>query len=526
MPFPSYNPVRTDGWVGNPGYYSSGPADTPFVRDGAVHAMTPEWNQMAAVTNGSDFMKELHGRYLPQEPREDDDAYAARIGRSVLSPFTLRLIENAAGMVLRRPIGVDGDSYWKEFSRNVDGLGSSINEYARRSLVSSLTYGHSAILIDFPNDPGILTLRDEIASGRRPYFINIDAPQIWGWRQESTNPSSKLTQIRLHEWVCVPEGDFGEKREEQIRVIRPGTFETWNTEGLISTGAYSLDEIPLVPIYSNRMGMLTSKPPLLDIASLNITHYQRQADLINALHIAAMPILVLEGWDDQPEGTSVGVNYGLSTVPGNKVYYVGADSSSFQAQQDEIQQLEAQMSSLGVTKLLGQKFVAESADAKRIDQAQANSVLSIISMELESALQQAYDFAGLYLNKKPPKITLDRDFDFYRLLGQDVAVIGDLNERGAITDKTFLEILKSGEILPDTVDLNRELAETKRLKEQKRNELLDSVAIPGSMGPRPASAASTSRARSSGSVREGNRESGTASEEAQRAQTRRRTSGN
>ena len=481
---------------------------------------------MAAVTNGSDFMKELHGRYLPQEPREDDDAYAARIGRSVLSPFTLRLIENAAGMVLRRPIGVDGDSYWKEFSRNVDGLGSSINEYARRSLVSSLTYGHSAILIDFPNDPGILTLRDEIASGRRPYFINIDAPQIWGWRQESTNPSSKLTQIRLHEWVCVPEGDFGEKREEQIRVIRPGTFETWNTEGLISTGAYSLDEIPLVPIYSNRMGMLTSKPPLLDIASLNITHYQRQADLINALHIAAMPILVLEGWDDQPEGTSVGVNYGLSTVPGNKVYYVGADSSSFQAQQDEIQQLEAQMSSLGVTKLLGQKFVAESADAKRIDQAQANSVLSIISMELESALQQAYDFAGLYLNKKPPKITLDRDFDFYRLLGQDVAVIGDLNERGAITDKTFLEILKSGEILPDTVDLNRELAETKRLKEQKRNELLDSVAIPGSMGPRPASAASTSRARSSGSVREGNRESGTTSEEAQRAQTRRRTSGN
>ena len=386
MPFPSYNPVRTDGWVGNPGYYSSGPADTPFVRDGAVHAMTPEWNQMAAVTNGSDFMKELHGRYLPQEPREDDDAYAARIGRSVLSPFTLRLIENAAGMVLRRPIGVDGDSYWKEFSRNVDGLGSSINEYARRSLVSSLTYGHSAILIDFPNDPGILTLRDEIASGRRPYFINIDAPQIWGWRQESTNPSSKLTQIRLHEWVCVPEGDFGEKREEQIRVIRPGTFETWNTEGLISTGAYSLDEIPLVPIYSNRMGMLTSKPPLLDIASLNITHYQRQADLINALHIAAMPILVLEGWDDQPEGTSVGVNYGLSTVPGNKVYYVGADSSSFQAQQDEIQQLEAQMSSLGVTKLLGQKFVAESADAKRIDQAQAYSVLSIISMQLESAL--------------------------------------------------------------------------------------------------------------------------------------------
>jgi hypothetical protein len=482
--------------------------------------MTPDWNVMAAVTNGSDFIKELHDRYLPQEPREDKDAYAARIGRSVLSPFTLRLIENAAGMVLRRPITVDGDDYWTNFSKNVDGLGSSINEYARRALVSSLTYGHSGVLIDFPNDPGIITLRDEIERGRRPYFINIDAPQIWGWRQESTNPSSKLTQIRLHEWVCVPEGDFGEKREEQIRVIRPGTFETWNTEGIVRTGTYSLDEIPFVPIYSNRTGMLTSKPPLLDIGSLNITHYQRQADLINALHIAAMPILVLEGWDDQPEGTSVGVNYGLSTIPGNKVYYVNTDSSSFAAQQEEINQLESQMASLGVTKLLGQKFVAESADAKRIDQAQANSVLSIISMELESALQQAYNFAALYLQREPPKINLDRDFDFYRLLGQDVAVIGDLNERGAITDKTFLEILKSGEILPDTVDLNRELAETKLLKRKRRDELLDSGAMGRSMvGGAAEEAAGRARSRGSG-------QSGTRTEASRQAQAGNRTSGN
>ena len=64
---------------------------------------------MSAVVNGSDYIKELHDRYLPREPREDDDAYQSRIYRSVLSPFTLRLIENAAGMVLRRPITVDGD---------------------------------------------------------------------------------------------------------------------------------------------------------------------------------------------------------------------------------------------------------------------------------------------------------------------------------------------------------------------------------------------------------------------------------
>ena len=120
---------------------------------------------------------------------------------------------------------------------------------------------------------------------------------------------------------------------------------------------------------------------------------------------------------------------------------------------------------------------------------------------------------------------LDRDFDFYRLLGQDVAVIGDLNERGAITDKTFLEILKSGEILPDTVDLNRELAETKLLKRKKRNELLDSGTVGGSVGGGTETEAGS---RTSGSRRTSNspRQGGTTSQEAQRAQTRNRVSGN
>jgi hypothetical protein len=228
--------------------------------------------------------------------------------------------------------------------------------------------------------------------------------------------------------------------------------------------------------------MLTSKPPLLDIASINVTHYQRQADLIHALHIAAMPTLILEGWDDDISETSVGVNYAMSMTPGNKAYYVTADSSSFSAQQEELSQLEQQMSTLGVTKLLGQKFVAESADAKRIDQAQANSVLAIISMEVESALQEAFNLAAAYLNRPAPTISLERDFDFYRLLGQDIAVIGDLNDRGALTDRTFLEILKSGEILPDTVDLEAELAEIKKLKADRKKELLNGMLDAGPMG--------------------------------------------
>ena len=301
-------------------------SESPFVRSLDVIAMMPDWSVMAAVTRGTNYLRDLCETYLPQEPREDDDAYQTRVDRSVLSPYTSRLIETAAGAILRKPIHIEGDPYWLELSENIDGIGSDINEYARRALIGSLTYGHSAVLVDYPAAMGARNLAEERAQGRRPYFIHVEAPQIWGWRQASTMPGSPLTQVRIHEYTTRPLNDFGEEQIEQMRVIYPGRYDLYTLgEDVVEfteSGGYSLDQIPLVPIYSNRRGMLRSLPPLLDIANLNLTHYQRQADLIHALHIAAMPTLVLEGWDDTTGSATMGVNYAIAMQPGNKAYYV------------------------------------------------------------------------------------------------------------------------------------------------------------------------------------------------------------
>ena len=433
-------------------------SESPFVRSLEVIGMMPDWSVMAAVTRGTNYLRDMSETYLPQEPREDDDAYQTRVDRSVLSPYTSRLIETAAGAILRKPIHIEGDPYWLELAQNIDGLGSNINEYARRALVSSLTYGHSAILVDYPAATEARNLAEERAMGRRPYFVHVDAPQIWGWRKEPG--TNRLLQVRIHDYDVRPLNEFGEEQVEEMRVIYPGRYDLYTLgQELVeftATGGYSLDEIPLVPIYSNRRGLLVSQPPLLDIANINITHYQRQADLIHALHIAAMPTLVLEGWDDTTGTATMGVNYAIAMQPGNKAYYVQADATSFDAQMKELQSLEQQMSTLGVTKLFGQKFVAESAEAKRIDQAQSNSVLSIISQELESALNQAFGFAAEYVGMEPPEITIDRDFDYYRLIGQDVSVLTQLNQMGKISDAMLLEILRRGEVLPDNINIEDE----------------------------------------------------------------------
>jgi hypothetical protein len=158
-------------------------------------------------------------------------------------------------------------------------------------------------------------------------------------------------------------------------------------------------------------------------------------------------MLVLEGWDDQTKDMAVSVNYAIATAPGNKVYYVEPASSAFEAQTNEIRELQQQMATLGISTLSQQKFVAESADARRLDRVDTNSMLSMVSMDLQQTLQQAFNLAASYLQLEPPKVYISRDFDIDRLIGQDITALTSLFAQQVIDREEFRDILRQGEIL-------------------------------------------------------------------------------
>ncbi len=455
-----------------------GSIDSPFVRTRAVIDQMKSWEIMKAVVSGTEYLRDNSEAFLPLEPREDYSAYLARVNRAVFTPYTQRLIAGAAGLILRKPISIEGDSYWTEiFNKDVDGCGSDLDEYARRLVICALTYGHSHILVDFPAPTDAKSLAEERALNRRPYWIEVDPTKIYGWRLDRESNYGNLTQVRIGEKAVVADGEFGEKVYDQIRVIEPGRYRVYRQEQqkkemqgdfpypssfdqsdataefeLIESGPYSLEQIPLVTVYASKADTMTSRPPLLDIAHLNLAHFQRQADLIHSLHIASQPMLVLEGWDDQTKDMAISVNYAMATQPGNKVYYVEPASSAFEAQSAEIQELQQQMASLGLSTLSQQKFVAESADARRLDRIDTNSMLAMVSMDLESGLQKSYNLAANYLGIEPPKVKISRDFDLQRLIGQDIAAMAQLFEGNVIDREEFRDMLVQGEILPNAAE--------------------------------------------------------------------------
>ena len=259
---------------------------------------------------------------------------------------------------------------------------------------------------------------------------------------------------------------------------------------MVEEGPITVGEIPMVTTYAGKIGTLFSKPPMGEIAQLNLTHYQRHADLIQALHIAAQPILVLKGWDDQTDPVGLSVNNALSMAPESDAFYIEPASSAFDAQRVELDALIDEMKTLGLAVLTQQKNAAESGLAKSLDRLDANSMLAVISKDLESTLQKAMDMAAAYAGVQAPTVAIDRDYNVEPLEGQGITAINSIFTSGLIDQQTALELLKRGEILSDDMDVEEILAnaETEQLQsiEQEMSKLEMQTEIAAKTAPQQA----------------------------------------
>ena len=457
----------------------------PSYLSGAYVEMSERWKPILICMGGTQTFRENARELLPIEPKEDEQAWKRRVSHAVLSPFLTRLAEQAAGLICRKPITLqpreeDGtvDEYWEDFVNDVDGYGTDLDAYARQLVLHSLLFGHSATLVDFPSTEPAPNLQVERELGLRPYFLEVRADQILGWRKNGDSPLSPVNQIRINEYVTEPVGTFGEKVVRQIRVLEQGQWSVWRKgdDGwyVHQKGETSLPVIPLAVTYSAKQSELMSKPPLLPIASLNLLHAQRQADQQFSLHVAAMPILVLKGWDDTENEIALSANSALVMGPDSDAKYVEPASQAFDAQQKFITELEQQMRSLGISTLFNQTYVGETAEAKSMDRSDSDSMLSVVAQDLEKALQNALDMAGAFVNRETPKVSVARDFDLQKLDGPQVAQYLSMWTQGAISHQLLLEVLNRGETLPD-IDVEAEI----ELIEQDKLAGMDMAAAGG-----------------------------------------------
>jgi hypothetical protein len=417
----------------------------------------PHWVLIEDLIGGTYELRRRHRRYLPQEPRELDESYDNRLARSVCPPYYQRLERMLAGMLTRKPVRLnDVSDIVREQLFDVDLMGNDLNVWTYETARKMVRYGHVGVLVDAP------------AAGEqgRPYWASYTPREILGWRTEMRDGAQKLSQLRLLEKVIVPDGDYGEKEVEQVRVLTPGAFEIhrMGKNGQLEihdSGITTLDQIPFAVAYSNRVNFMESRPPLEDIAELNLKAYQIQSDLDNQLHISAVPMLAFFGFPSSAEEVSAGPGEAIAFPAEGRAEYIEPDGKSFEAQFKRLEQIAYQINELGLSAVLGQKLSAETAEAKRIDRSQGDSTMMVIAQNMQDLIDNCLAYHASYLNIVDVGSSyVNRDFLGARLDPQEIQSLLQLYTAGTITQKTLLDQLYQGEVLGDEFDVEEEIEST------------------------------------------------------------------
>ena len=419
--------------------------------------MEPHWGLIETLLGGTYKIRKGHRKYLPQEPRELDESYDNRLQRSVLSPYYVRLERMLAGMLTRKPVRLDDvPDEIREQLFNVDLQGNDLQTWLFATARLCIRYGHVGVLVDAP----------VAGQGGRPYYASYTPRDILGFRHELTDGEQKLTQLRLMEKVLVPDGLYGEKEVEQVRVLTPGAYEIHQKDvkgdfRVVDEGRTSLNEIPFSVAYSNRLGVLESLPPLADIAELNLQHYQVQSDLGNQLHISAVPMLAIFGFPQSAEEISAGPGEAMALPEGSSAQYIEPAGNSYDAQFRRLEQIAGQINELGLAAVLGAKLVGETAEAKRIDRSQGDSTMMVVAQQMQDLIDNCLRFHAAYLGQSNPGSSLvNRDFMGMRLEPQEIQALLQLYTAGTITQETLLLQLEAGEVLGDDFDVEEEVDAT------------------------------------------------------------------
>ena len=425
------------------------------------------WDMTRALLGGTYAMRERGETYLPKYPAEEKADYDIRLKRSVLTNYYEMTVKHLVGKAFSKPLVLKDDVppqivAWCE---DVDLQGSHINDFAAELFREALGMGFASIFVDYPKGLQGATLAEERAMGARPYMAMINAESILGVR--TTGRANEIELARIEEQSVEADGRYGEKIVNRVRVLFPGGYELYEKVKddeyiLVDEGVMTpLKRVPLIPVYGQKVSSWVGKPPLLDLAYKNIQHYQTDSDHDNALRVASFPILAVSGWDSETDPKiRVGPNIVLATSdPQGKYYYVENSGSSLNAGRQRLEDLKADMATMGIQMLMPKASGGNAtATETQVKYAEATSDLQRMAFGLKDALENALMLMAEWVGLPDGgSIELRGHFTMPRDAATEAQALISLRNSGEITSHTLLSELKRRDFLPDDFDVAEEI---------------------------------------------------------------------
>ena len=430
--------------------------------------MSRHWDMTRTLLGGTYAIREAGEAYLPKYPAEQSEDYKIRLSRAVLTNYYAMTIKHLVGKAFTKPLTLVDDTPEQivEWCEDVDLQGTHINDFAAELFREALGMGFASIFVDHPKAQPGATLADEQAAGARPYMAMIRPESLLGVR--TSGRANQIQLARILEQAVEPDGLYGEAVATRVRVLYPGGYQLFELKDdkeyiMIDEGIMNpLQRVPLVPVYGQKEGSWIGKPPLLDLAYKNVQHYQTDSDHDNALHVASFPILAVSGWEEgRDPAITVGPNRVLATGDVNgKYYYVEHGGASLGAGRQRLEDLKADMATMGIQMLMPSAASGSSATATetQVKYAEATSDLQRMAFGLKDALENALMFMAEWVGLPDGgSIELKGQFTMPRDAATEAQALISLRNSGEITSHTLLSELKRRDFLPDDFDVAEEI---------------------------------------------------------------------
>ncbi|MBB4063673.1 DUF4055 domain-containing protein [Gellertiella hungarica] len=426
-----------------------------------------------AIRRGAAAIREAGEKYLLKFPSESKEEYSRRLKSSPWRPEFMDSLQTLSAKPFTKEVKLaeDATPAFEDIAQNIDGQGNNLHVFAKDVFEGAVSMGAHGILVDFPTGTGAVTLAQERAQGVRPYWVPINADDILEVTTEQRGASRVVTYLRIKESRIEKTG-FEQRRVPLIREIEPGAFRVWREEKradktewvLDSEGAMTLDEVPFVFFATaDKEGDQYVRPPLLDLADIQIELYNALSKKEQTFTIAASPMLTANGMAAPDDDSAI------ETGPGRVLYapggegvnaswdYIQPNAANLKEIREDIREIIEDMRRIGMQPMT-QKSGNTPALAFQFDGEKSFTVLQSWALGLKDALEQAFVFTAKWMKSEgqAPSVMVHTDFAVGLYGAQEVNALLEARKEAQISQETFWDEMQRRGVLGPQFDREAE----------------------------------------------------------------------
>jgi Domain of unknown function (DUF4055) len=431
------------------------------------------WARCRAIVEGDDAVKSCSEitTIVPKLKGQTKTEYSDYVNRATLFNATARTLDGLLGMVFRKPPVITAPTALQPVIDDMTLARDNVcnmAELSERALHDDILVGRVGYLIERPpvNTEG-MTQAQVSALNLRPYVAEYKAESIVDWWFDRVNNSAQLVMVRLAEevevWTSGIDRDCIQQERRLLlengmyvqRIFREvkGKPVQFGGDIIPLMNGAPLDFIPFVCDFS------VTKPPILDLADVNLSHFYTDVEREHGAHYTAIPTPMFAGFQfAEGEAFQLGASGGYASQDPSATWgYLEFNGAGLTTLKEIKEEKEKHMAVLGARFLQQDSSKQESTDTVRIRRSGETSVLAGLAQKRSRAMTRILQIMAQWMGIDGDiSVELNSDFTEAGLTAQDLTAFVAAWQGGAISQQTLFYNLQHGELYENWVTFEDE----------------------------------------------------------------------